>query len=117
MAEETLNQFLQATNKTLLENSAKSKKILKFDTTHTKTQDGVANIADEALKVLNAFLDESICVVPLAALKTELPDSGFVSDSTTISEFLDTVRSSKTLARALTLSKIQTTFSPFLVLS
>jgi thymidylate kinase len=60
MAEETLNQFLQATNKTLLENSAKFRKILRFDTTNTKTQYGVANIADEALKVLNAFLDESI---------------------------------------------------------
>jgi predicted NUDIX family phosphoesterase/thymidylate kinase len=95
MAEETLNQFLQATNKTLLENSAKFKKILKFDTTSTKTQDGVASIADEALKVLNGFLDESICVVPLEALKTELPDSGFVSDSTTIAGFLETVRSSK----------------------
>jgi predicted NUDIX family phosphoesterase len=95
MAEETLNQFLEATNRTLLENSAKFKKILRFDTTNTKTQYGVANIADEALKVLNAFLDESICVVPLEALKTGLPDSGFVSDATMISGFLDTVHNSK----------------------
>jgi predicted NUDIX family phosphoesterase/thymidylate kinase len=95
MAEGTLNQFLESTNKTLVKNSAKFKKIVRIDTTNTKTQVGVAKIADEALKVLNSFLDESICVVPIQALQTQLPVSGFVSDPTTISGFVETVKNFK----------------------
>src|SRR5208283_1897408 len=89
---------LAATDQALKKNSHNFKKIVQIDTTNTKTQTGVANIADEALKVLNSFLDESICVVPVDALKTRLPDSGFVSDPSIVSGFVETVQSSKAFA-------------------
>ena len=53
-------------------------------------------IANETLKVLSGFLDESICVVPNSSVKIALPDTGFVSDPKIISAFVDTVRSGKT---------------------
>ncbi len=96
MAEETLSQFLQSfSNETLRKNSGKFRKIVSIDTTTTRTQQGVAKIADEALTVLNAFLDESICVVPVASLKVTLPDHGFISDPSTITGFIDSIKESK----------------------
>jgi predicted NUDIX family phosphoesterase len=77
------------------------KKVITIDTTTTKTKQGVARIADEALKVLSEFLDESICVIPKNSLKVPLPDSGFVSDPKIISAFTDAVKNEKTfLARS-----------------
>lgn len=95
MAEETLKQFLEATDKTLKEYSNKFKKIVTIDTSATRTRQGVAKITDEALKVLNEFLDESICVVPVDTVTIALPDSGFVSDPNTISSFVETVKRAK----------------------
>ncbi|MGA9507594.1 MAG: hypothetical protein WBV55_03000 [Candidatus Sulfotelmatobacter sp.] len=77
MAEETLKQFLQATDKTIKEYGTEFKRIVTIDTTNTKTRQGVAKITAEALKVLNEFLDETICVVPITAVKGPLPDAGF----------------------------------------
>jgi len=96
MAEETLKQFLQASDKILKEERGKFKKIVSIDTTSTKTRQGVAAITDEALKVLNEFLDESIGVVPANAVKTPLPTSGIVSDPKIVSEFVETVKEGKT---------------------
>ena len=96
MAEETLRQFLQATDKTIKEYGKTFKKIVPIDTSTTKTRQGVAKIADEALKVLNEFLDEMICVVPISAVRRALPDAGFVSDRKLITDFVDTVKKEKT---------------------
>jgi predicted NUDIX family phosphoesterase/thymidylate kinase len=96
MAEETLKQFLQASEKILHEDREKFKKIVSIDTSKTKTREGVAAITDEALKVLNEFLDESIGVVPAKEVKIPLPTSGFVFDSSMISEFVDTVKRGRT---------------------
>jgi predicted NUDIX family phosphoesterase/thymidylate kinase len=96
MSEETLNQFLQASSDILRTEGKRFKKIVSIDTTATKTREGVAKITDEALKVLSEFLDESVGVVPANALKTPLPAAGFVSDSETISTFVDTVQREKT---------------------
>jgi predicted NUDIX family phosphoesterase/thymidylate kinase len=96
MAEETLKQFLRSTENTKKEYGAKFKRIVSIDTTTTKTRQGVARITDEALNVLNEFLDESICFVPVEAVRTPLPKSGFVSDSKIISGFVDAVKREKT---------------------
>jgi predicted NUDIX family phosphoesterase/thymidylate kinase len=96
MAEETLRQFLQATDKTIKEYGKTFKKIVPIDTGNTKTREGVARIADEALKVLDEFLDEMICVVPISAVKGALPEAGFVSDQKLVSDFIDTVKKEKT---------------------
>jgi predicted NUDIX family phosphoesterase/thymidylate kinase len=95
MAEETLRQFLQATDKTIKEHGKTFKKIVPIDTGNTKTRQGVARIADEALKVLDEFLDEMICVVPVSAVKEALPEAGFVSDQKLVSDFIDTVKKEK----------------------
>ena len=95
MAEETLKQFLDSADKVLQQNKAKFKKIVTIDTTRTKTKQGVAQIADTALKVLNEFLDESICVIPMDAVKASIPASGFVADPGTISGFVETVNKQK----------------------
>jgi predicted NUDIX family phosphoesterase/thymidylate kinase len=101
MSEDTLKQFRQSVDKTLSQYGAAFKKVVVIDTTSTKTKQGVAKIADEALKVLSEFLDESICVIPKSSLKVALPDKGFVSDPKIISGFVDTVKSQKTfLARS-----------------
>lgn len=99
MEEGTLKQILQSTDTTLRENSTKFKRIVTIDTTATNTRQGVAKITDEALKVLNEFLDESICVVPVSAVKVRLPDSGFVSDPTIVSGFIETVKKEKMFSR------------------
>ena len=96
MAEETLRQFLQANDKILRDEQKKFKKIVSIDTTTTKTRQGVAKITDEALTVLNEFLDESIGVVPATAVKMPLPSSGIVSDPSAISDFVETVKIGKT---------------------
>jgi predicted NUDIX family phosphoesterase/thymidylate kinase len=95
MAEETLKQFLRATDETMKEHGTKFKRIVPIDTTSTKTRQGVAKITDEALNVLNEFLDESIGVVPVDAVRVALPESGFVSDTQTISGFVDTFKREK----------------------
>lgn len=95
MSEGTLNQFLQSIDKTLAKHESKFKKIITIDTTNTKTLQGVAQITDEALKVLNEFLDELICVVPVGAVSPALPEVGFVGDSGTISRFVKTVEREK----------------------
>lgn len=95
MAEETLKQFLQATDKTIKEYGTEFKRIVPIDTTNTKTRQGVAKITEEALKVLNEFLDETICVVPISAVKGPLPDAGFVSDPAIVSNFIDTIEKEK----------------------
>lgn len=101
MSEDTLNQFKQSVDKTYQQYEKSFKKIVSIDTTATKTKQGVAKIADETLKVLSQFLDESICVVPSSSLKISLPDSGFVSDPKIISAFIDAVKSERTfLARS-----------------
>src|SRR5882757_1612703 len=92
MAEGTLNQFKQATDKTIETYGSKFKKIVAIDTTNTETRQGVAKITDEALGVLSEFLDERICVVPMAELNVSLPSSGFVSDRGVISAFIESVR-------------------------
>ena len=91
MAEETLKQFLHAADKVLQNNKANFKKIVTIDTTRTKTRQGVAQITDTALKTLNEFLDELICVIPVDAVKAYMPASGFVSDPKIISDFVETV--------------------------
>ena len=96
MAEETLKQFLQASEEILHEDREKFKRIVSIDTSKTKTREGVAAITDEALKVLNEFLDESIGVVPAKEVKIPLPTSGFVFDSSIISEFVETVKKERT---------------------
>jgi len=95
MAEETLKQFLQATDQTMKTYGAKFKRIVPIDTTNTRTQQGVAKITDEALKVLNQFLDETICVVPIGALRTALPERGLFSDPKIVDGFTETVEKEK----------------------
>ena len=95
MAEETLRQFLDCTNKTLRASGDRFKKIVQLDTTNTKTREGVAKLTDEALKALNEFLDESICVVTADSVNVPLPDVGFVSDPAVISGFIETVKTKK----------------------
>lgn len=94
MAEGTLRQLLQCIDRVVAEHGPKFKKIVMIDTTKTKTRQGVAQITDEALKVLNGFLDESICVVPASSMP-ELPESGFVADPNMIAKFLETVGNEK----------------------
>jgi|ERR1700692_323013 len=57
---------------------------------------GVTKIAAEALKVLSALLDESICVVPVSAVKVKLPEKGLVFDASTVAAFTDTLNKEKT---------------------
>ena len=94
MAENTLQQFLQAIDRTVESHGNRFKRIVPIDTTDTKTREGVAAIADEALKTFNGFLDESICVVPAGA-GGRLPKNGFVSDKAMIASFLDAVTSQR----------------------
>jgi predicted NUDIX family phosphoesterase/thymidylate kinase len=98
MSEHTLSQINQSAEKTMKAHASKFKKIVTFDTTKTKAREGVAKIADEALKVLSEFLDESICVIPVNALKTSLPDAGLVADAATISAFTESVKRDKLFA-------------------
>lgn len=95
MSEHTLNQINQAVERTLGAHASKFKNIVRRDTTETKTREGVAKIADEALTVLSEFLDESICVVPVGAVKTPLPETGFVADPAIVSAFSETVEKDK----------------------
>lgn len=96
MAEETLNQFKSSAAKAVQKYGGKFRRIVSIDTTSTGTREGVAKITDEALKVLNEFLDESVCVVPTSAMKVSLPESGFVSDPEIISAFVETLEREKT---------------------
>ena len=95
MSEHTLNQINKSAERTMKAHGSKFKKIVSFDTTKTQAREGVAKIADEALKVLSDFLDESICVVPVTALKISLPDAGLVADRATISTFTETIKTHK----------------------
>ncbi len=99
MSEETLNQFKQATDKTVERYAARFKRIVRIDTTTTTTREGVTRIVDESLKVLSEFLDESIGVVPASEVGALLPDSGFVYDSPTVSSFVGTVNQNKLESR------------------
>lgn len=94
MAEGTLGQFRECTNRTMEKNGARFRKIVPIDTTNTTTREGVARITDEALNALNTLLDESIGVVPSASVKG-LPDFGFVADPTMISGFVRAVNAEK----------------------
>ena len=94
MEEGTLNQFLELTIKTMKKNGPRFKRIVKVDTTAVKTREGVARFTNEALKALNGFLDESICVVPIAKV-TGLPNAGFVADPTVVVSFVSVVNSEK----------------------
>ncbi len=95
MSEHTLSQINQSTKKTIKKHSAKFNKIVSIDTTDMVAREGVTKIADEALKVLSAFLDESICVVPVSAVKVRLPEAGLVSDASTVLAFTETVNREK----------------------
>ena len=94
MAENTLQQFLQAIDGTVQNNGSNFKKIVPIDTTNMKTREGVAKVADEALRALNGFLDESICVIPVAAANN-LPESGFISDEKAVTGFVRAVQTQK----------------------
>lgn len=96
MSEDTLRQFLEATERTVQKFESKFKKIVQIDTTTTKPREGVAKITDEALKVLDEFLDESLCVLPTSALSVTLPDSGFISSEELINGFVNAVDTKKT---------------------
>lgn len=96
MSEHTLSQINQSTEKTMKEHASKFNKIIPIDTTNMVAREGVTKIADEALKVLSAFLDESICGVPVSAVKIKLPEKGLVSDASTVAAFTDTVNKEKT---------------------
>ncbi len=93
MAEDTLRQFLQCIEKTMLRNGARFKKIVTIDTTKTKTREGVTKITGDTLNVLDGFLDESIAVVPITSV--DLPESGFVQDPISISGFINAVDGQK----------------------
>jgi predicted NUDIX family phosphoesterase len=95
MEEETLKQFLACTEKTLEQHRGQFKKVVRLDTTNTKTRDGVAKLTDEALTSLHEFLDESICVIGTGDVKISLPDSGLVSDRSVISGFTEIIKSKK----------------------
>jgi predicted NUDIX family phosphoesterase len=95
MAEDTLNQLRDATHSAVEKYGSKFRRIIPIDTTHTRTIEGVARVADEALKVLSEFVDEMICVVPKDAVNPSLPDAGLVSDPATVSHFVETVKQKK----------------------
>jgi predicted NUDIX family phosphoesterase len=94
MEEGTLNQFLDSTTRTMQKNGTRFKKLVTVDTTTAETRDSVARITDEALRVLSGFLDESVCVVPTAAV-TGLPDAGLVTDPEIVASFVRAVGSEK----------------------
>jgi predicted NUDIX family phosphoesterase len=94
MAENTLQQFLQAIDRTVQNNGSKFKKIVPIDTTNMKTRESVAKVADEALRALNGFLDESICVIPVVAA-SHLPESGFIGDERIVNGFVEAVQTQK----------------------
>jgi predicted NUDIX family phosphoesterase len=98
MSEETLKQINGATDRTLEAYGSKFKKVVLFDTTSTKTQEAAVRVANEAIDVLSKFLDESICVVPAAKLKTPLPENGMVIDQSQISAFTELVEQSREFA-------------------
>jgi predicted NUDIX family phosphoesterase len=93
MAEGTLRQFLDCVQITMQNHGTQFKKIVGIDTSATRTREGVLKITDEALKALNGFVDESICVVPAAGLT--LADKGFFDDPNVISNFLAKVSREK----------------------
>ena len=95
MSEGTLEQIGKATERTRAKFESKFKKIVSMDTTGAETRKTATRIADEALSVLSDFLDESICVIPTVAIKGTLPARGFVGDQTVISQFVETVNTSK----------------------
>ena len=95
MSEHTLSQINQAAGKTMKIHGSKFKRIISFDTTSTKAREGVAKIADEALTVLSEFLDESICVLPLEALRALLPETGLVADAAIVSSLTDAIKRDK----------------------
>jgi predicted NUDIX family phosphoesterase/thymidylate kinase len=91
MSEHTLRQINEATQRTVKAHASKFKEVHLFDTTETSTREGVRKIAGEALRVLNKFLDESICVIPAAKVQDLLPESGLVADRGVVSSFTDAV--------------------------
>jgi predicted NUDIX family phosphoesterase len=98
MAEDTLRQIKEATERARKKYGSSLKKILPFDTTNTRTMDAAVKIAHEALNVLSQFLDESICVLPAGQLSVTLPESGLIEDRATVSAFTDFVRAKHTFA-------------------
>jgi predicted NUDIX family phosphoesterase len=97
MSEQTLKQIHEATKRTMQDHASQFRRIASFDTTATKTRDGVAIIASEALDVLSKFLDEPICVLsaPDVTGKVTLPQSGLVADQAVISAFTGSVETDK----------------------
>ncbi len=95
MAEGTLRQFLECVDRTHEKHGPKFKKVINIDTTHTETRKGVAQITDEALGAFEAFLDESLCVVPISAVDVGLPNAGLVSDRSIIDRFVGIVGKNK----------------------
>lgn len=95
MEEGTLKQMARATQKTLEKDGSKFKKIVSINTSATQTRQGVAKITSEALTVLDKFLDESICGIPVGSVENSLPVYGFVSDPEVVPEFVATVNRDK----------------------
>lgn len=100
MAEDTLRQFIECIDKTILEHRARFRKTVTIDTTHTRTREGVKKIAAETLNTLNGFLDESIAVISAHSLN--LPEAGFVRDQNSTANFVNAVNEQKRfMARSL----------------
>lgn len=90
MAVDTLRQIQEATEATIHKSGSKFKRILKMDTTNTKTMQAVAQVTEQVLESLNVLLDECLCVLPASAIPS-LPAEGMVTDQATIQQFLDAV--------------------------
>ncbi len=100
MSERTLQQINEASEKAMRVHGAKFTNIKFFNTTATRTREGTAKIAGEALNVLSTFLDEPICVLQASEVnqKVQLPEAGLVSDRSIVSAFTALVNQEKSFA-------------------
>ena len=90
MSEDTLRQLEEATEVTTEKSGSKFRRIVKMDTSQTKTIEAVAHATEKVLDSLNSLLDENLCVVPSSAMPV-LPPDGLIKDQATIKHFLDAV--------------------------
>jgi predicted NUDIX family phosphoesterase len=87
MDEVILNQLNSAIDKTVETHRGRFHRLFVIDTTETKPKEGVTKITKETFRILNEFLDESLCVIPKEAVDFEIPRYGFVADRNKVDTF------------------------------
>lgn len=94
-----LGQINASINTAISEYGSNFKQLIKIDTTHMATLEGVVNLTRATLNALNTFLDPLLCVVPKHLWDCDLPANRFIDDKDIACRFIETVETHKCFVR------------------